>query len=825
MFKLIVDNKEIFIRKNTSVQLEVNNSIFSTEKTEGEVIFTFDVPAKQNDLIFDHARFVFVKRMKKYECKIEVGGYLIGKGDLYIQKANSKNYSIGVVVNPFPENFQDKKLSENNFGDDIIISESSNYHKQSWMNFLRNCLNEDSKIKFPLFLDTEFYGDANPDFGFYMLDADLNDEDDVAFKASLSEDSSDLDKHYVNRVFFDESGNILEKPNSRGIRIFNRTGKNKMNSFCFAPAIRLVEIVKKVYENAGYKVIGNFTTDEFAKRQFMQSLRALDSTPAQFDIYNTSTNFNFVTPVLHLNYQFASTIINNIDISMKYKIGEENFNTFRNAQNSASISGVAKIKTFIPDSMFESDSVNNILYRLVFLIVNQDDPLPTICDPDYNKAGYYPPINSNTVLFPTEKGGFFRIFGDGTHGVNFGWEGAGFYELNINFNTNNISQLVNRKFKFVLAKVGLQVDPLNSNQIHYQIVSWQKFVPSSDFDLQFYINNAFAKQFNLKDCMPNLTNEEFTTEICNFFGLVKYIDSTKKEIEFSFIKDILKCPKSLDLSKFCLTNEAEIESVDEKEYNYSISSTLEETTPDNIIEPCQMYLDLPDAKINLGKYCFVISENVYYEAKKLESDTENWVYGWRVFCGNTKSLVLGSGEKTDLKSKVSIPYMKKVGKNNTFNLVPVIPKEGCSTVFNSSNKSDVEMILLSYYDNEKFWLNGNSSYIYKECFRPTLPVQSPSWALSLTSTGTKSTGETLITPWLNLLSSYEKVNHKFSIPVSVFFELISLLKPQEKSPDKQTRFVFVNGSKLIPIKMVFQFNLNGEKILVEIEFAIPKIKI
>jgi hypothetical protein len=83
MFKLIVDNKEIFIRKNTSVQLEVNNSIFSTEKTEGEVIFTFDVPAKQNDLIFDHARFVFVKRMKKYECKIEVGGYLIGKGDLY----------------------------------------------------------------------------------------------------------------------------------------------------------------------------------------------------------------------------------------------------------------------------------------------------------------------------------------------------------------------------------------------------------------------------------------------------------------------------------------------------------------------------------------------------------------------------------------------------------------------------------------------------------------------------------------------------------------------------------------------------------------------
>lgn len=47
MIKFFVDNKELSIRKNTNIQLEVNNSIFSTEKTEGEVIFTFDVPARQ----------------------------------------------------------------------------------------------------------------------------------------------------------------------------------------------------------------------------------------------------------------------------------------------------------------------------------------------------------------------------------------------------------------------------------------------------------------------------------------------------------------------------------------------------------------------------------------------------------------------------------------------------------------------------------------------------------------------------------------------------------------------------------------------------------
>jgi hypothetical protein len=656
-----------------------------------------------------------------------------------------------------------------------------------------------------------------------MLDADLTAEDDVAFKASLSEQNLDLDKHYVNRVFFDASGNILEIPTSRGIRIFNRTGKNKMNSFCFAPAFRLVEIVKKVYENAGYNVIGNFITDEFAKRQFMQSLRALDATPAQFDIYNTSTDVRFVTPVIHSNESFPHTLINNSDISMKYKVGEDNFNTFRNSQNSVGVSGVVKIKTFIPDSMFQDDTENFIKHRLAFLIVNESELLPDGCYPSLNKGYWNTPLSPT---FPTNKGGFIRVYGDGTIGHNFGWDGAGFYELNIPFVTENvvfIGQIQPIKYKFLLVKIGLSYNPLDSDQTAFNIVSWQQFVPSSDFDLQFYIHNNFAKKFNLSECMPKLTNEEFVSEVCNFFGLARYIDSTKKEVELSFIKDIISSPKSLDLSKYCLTKETEVESVDEKEYHYSISSTLEETLPENRLDPVETYWDLPDAKLNLGKFCFVSQENVLYEAKKIESETENWVYGWRILSGNTNRLVVGSGEKKELKSKTLIPYLKGCGFYSSLNWVPVIPKQGFSPIFNVSGNSDFEMILLSYYNREKFWLE--SGFVYKECFRPTLPDQAPSWALSLTPTGQRSTGESLVSPWLDMLSNYDKVNHKFSIPISKFLDVISLLKPQENSPDKQIRFVFVNGSKLIPIKMVFQFRTEFENILAEIEFAKCKVKI
>ena len=52
-----------------------------------------------------------------------------------------------------------------------------------------------------------------------------------------------------------------------------------------------------------------------------------------------------------------------------------------------------------------------------------------------------------------------------------------------------------------------------------------------------------------------------------------------------------------------------------------------------------------------------------------------------------------------------------------------------------------------------------------------------------------------------------------------------ILKPQENNPDSQIRFAFVNGTKLLPIKMIFQFRAGSENILAEIEFAKGKVKI
>ena len=137
MLTIEVNGNALHIKRGTSLQMEVNSSLFSTDGVEGDVMFTFDVPAQSNDTVFWHARFVYVQRLKKYACTVKAGGIEIARGDLYIQKATMTTYSCGLVINPWPAGFADRKLKENDYGDDVVISRNATEHNAKWLDFLK----------------------------------------------------------------------------------------------------------------------------------------------------------------------------------------------------------------------------------------------------------------------------------------------------------------------------------------------------------------------------------------------------------------------------------------------------------------------------------------------------------------------------------------------------------------------------------------------------------------------------------------------------------------------------------------------------------------
>lgn len=70
MLTIIVNETPLHIPRGTSLQLEANSSIFSTEKIQGDIVFTFDIPAEENDEVFRHARFTYVQRVRKLPCTV-----------------------------------------------------------------------------------------------------------------------------------------------------------------------------------------------------------------------------------------------------------------------------------------------------------------------------------------------------------------------------------------------------------------------------------------------------------------------------------------------------------------------------------------------------------------------------------------------------------------------------------------------------------------------------------------------------------------------------------------------------------------------------------
>ena len=284
MLTIEVNGNALHIKRGTSLQMEVNSSLFSTDGVEGDVMFTFDVPAQSNDTVFRHARFVYVQRLKKYVCTVKAGGIEIARGDLYIQKATMTTYSCGLVINPWPAGFADRKLKENDYGDDVVISRNATEHNAKWLEFLKSTLNPDSVVKFPLFLDTAFYGSGNNDFGWFLTQYDNAPENASGIQASLNtNDNIGLDRCYINRLFFNANGDVVEeRPGNRGVRVFNNRQADNPNSFAFCPALQLTWLLGRVVANGGYLAEGGFLDSPDAAKIYSQSLRAMDGLLTQF---------------------------------------------------------------------------------------------------------------------------------------------------------------------------------------------------------------------------------------------------------------------------------------------------------------------------------------------------------------------------------------------------------------------------------------------------------------------------------------------------------------------------------------------------------------
>lgn len=285
MITIKVGGKPLYIPKDTTLVLEQNNNSFDIDNITSDIIWTFDVPGKPNAKILESANYINISSFKEYPCEILAEGFIIGRGKLYIQTVTDEDkISCGVVLDGLTPEFGKRKLKENDYGPDVQISPSHatlDEHRNNWYNFLTGSLNENSVYKFFLFCCEKFYKNNNA-FGYHK----------DRWSPIVGHDEDKTFAKYVNRLFYGFAPpfypiwQVMNTPDTgdNGLKLFNTLGNNteKLNGYCFAPAIRLDWLVKKVFANAGFSVTGNFLGNNFIKNLYIQSMNAMDGDMTQF---------------------------------------------------------------------------------------------------------------------------------------------------------------------------------------------------------------------------------------------------------------------------------------------------------------------------------------------------------------------------------------------------------------------------------------------------------------------------------------------------------------------------------------------------------------
>jgi len=819
MIEIKIEGQLLYIAKNTSLQLEVNNSAFSVNRIEGDIVFTFEVPAAENDIIFKHARFIYVQRCKKYLCIVLVDGIEIAAGDLYIQKSTQTSYACGLVINPFPEDFPERKLSENNYGNDYIISTSAGGLKSGWMYMLGISLRENSIFKFFLFIDTVFYGSANKDFGWFLLPNDPTPSGNQSgFQASINtNDNVGLDRCYINRLFTTgATGSVIQAlSGNRGVRVFNDSALSNPNSFAFAPALQLLWILENVIKNGGYQMIGNFRKENNIKKIYSQSLRALDGLASQSETNGgAKATASFSPTGAFDDYTDSSRL-------MPFEVNGMEYYTFtppttQNYQINVSI------RAYLPANLLSTwahPTDANFVFKeaLMFFIVDEVAIYPlwitwSSIDDWNGKVGY---MNSGNF---THFEYFYKIYSLSQLQSQIGYNGAGYYTFNFSFTQRLIGS---RPYGFFFGKAKL----LTSS--YYQAITieeYQKIEIVGSPEAVYKICNVFANKIKYAQHVPALTNSDFISNICNAFGLSMFIDSAKGQIELSFFKDILNHAQAIDLSPYLIDKKSYIEKYEPKKYRYKFDAiSSEDIDETKILPPVKTHTQLPDPHKNYGKICFVENENRYRIAVRVGSATQNWVFRWDAYCGNNQVLEIGEGDSEEI-TPLKIPNMKIADEKitNSHNLLN-IEIEGCSPIFDTGSK-EFDMVLVNYLGLKPSKVNYACYYEHAApvCLNSTGNREQ---GADLTTTGTHSVGELYAAPWLRFLASHEKVCHSFLLPATIFMEVLQLLKPQDVPISEQKRFVIIDSVKLMPIKMNFQFTEGSRNIIAEIHFAKERVEL
>ena len=885
MITVKVGDTPLYIPKETTLVLEQRNNSFDIDNLTSDIIWTFDVPAAPNAIALNNAHFVYISNFKRYRCTIIFNGIVISNGYLFVQSVvDEKKVSCGVVLDGLGEEFANRKLKDNNYGDDVVISQLTDNletHRANWINFLQGSLESSSVYKFFLFASEKFYKN-NESYGWHQNK-----------RATLRTDHNEkFWCEYINRLFiwYDTTQSALGVPmpgnlpdtSEYGIKLFNTLGNNteKLNGFAFAPAIRLDWLIEKVLGNAGYRVTGDFLTNDYIKKLYLQSLNAMDGDLTQFglDEYlyitggvlgkdNIKTSHSIDVGVNEVSYE-----------GFRIQSSEPTFNFRLNADVDSLVTGT----TITPTNAFpwtKEDEVFLLLIRKTSAVADGEYPqYRTIVNSGTAKKDYryasklatfgdtpnmfvcydnnqsrYPNIGGVWVdgLIMAVQDKYFAIqitpsAGDSTayypdpeQGVDIlgNFTAAALR----NYGSTSEDYIVElAKFRIKSVEHGTwDGDPDSiTNTINvpysrggYKIVK-VKIQKYGQLDKVEYIEtvaktglantnttlNVFDTVLRWKQHVPNVTNGEFLKKVCKFFGLSMYINPFHKVVQLSFANKLFSA-KARDITDFVISTERL--TYEPKQYRVVPESVLgtKSVAEDFILEDVTKHSDLKAARTKKRMSVFVSNENAYNVATYDETLKK---YIWQTSAGNDKEMVVGKDgdDIEEVSTEIQVPNMRMVDTQGTAEYLCDVATSGNSKLMDDDYSGEYDMILQQYKGARFIMRVGGRGYFIEDA-NPTCMNKEGAVNenyLNLATVGRNAVGEKWLRKLYEFKASQERYRFVAKLPAQVFLAIYQMQMPQEESKGSDTRWIMVRNRKYMPLTISYEFGAN-DKVLATIECA------
>lgn len=786
MITIKVGDTPLYIPKETTLVLEQHNNSFDIDNMTSDIIWTFDVPAAPNAIALNNAHFVCISNYKRYRCTISFNGIVISNGYLFVQSVvDEKKISCGVVLDGLGEEYANKKLKENNYGADVVISQLTDNletHRANWINFLQGSLDDNSIYKFFLFTCQNFYKN-NDAYGYHQNKwSTLQNE----------HDEKTLWAKYINRLITYRSPNlpptiklILNQADSieQGVKLFNTLGDNtdKLNGYAFAPAIRLDWLIEKVLANAGYRVIGDFLTNDHIKKLYLQSMNAMDGDLTQFGL----DEYLYITGGVLGKDNIKTT--HSIDVG----INEVSYEGFRlqssvptfNFRLNADVDSLVTGTTITPTNALpwtKEDEVFLLLIRKTSAVADGEYPqYRTIVNSSAAKKDYryasklatfgdtpnmFVCYDNNMSKYPSISGAwvdgsimavqdkYFAIqitpsagdttayYPDPEQGVDIlGNFTAAALKNYGSTSENYIVELA--KFKIKTVEHGeWDGDPdsiTNTMTVPYSRGGYKivkvKIQKYGQLDKVEYIEtvaktdlantntalNVFDTVLRWKQHVPNVTNGEFLKKVCKFFGLSMYINPFHKVVQLSFANSLFSA-KAIDISEYVISTERL--TYEPKQYKVAVDTVLgtKGVAEDFLMNDVVKRSDLEAARSKKRMSVFIANENAYNIATQEEGTGK---YTWETSAGNDKEMIVGNDgdDVEDVSTEIQVPNMRVVDTQGAAKYFCDIATSGNSKLMDDDYTGEFDMILMQYKGQRFVNLKpGGMSYpCYIEDANPT----------------------------------------------------------------------------------------------------------